>query len=90
MLEVIKLVGAIVGLATGIFTIWDRWVRGRLLAWVSAIVRTSGTPGSRGLLLQRLCKVLSSLGEFAPVESAISSPSANCRSCSCRAILRGD
>src|SRR5262245_51330675 len=36
MLETIKLVGAIVGLATGVFTVWDRWVRGRPLAWVTA------------------------------------------------------
>jgi hypothetical protein len=36
MLEAIKLVGALVGLATGIFTAWDRWARGRPLAWVTA------------------------------------------------------
>jgi SMODS and SLOG-associating 2TM effector domain 1 len=36
MLEAIKLVGAIVGLVTGIFTAWDRWARGRPLAWVTA------------------------------------------------------
>ena len=33
MLETITLVGALVGLATGAFTVWDRWVvRGRPLA----------------------------------------------------------
>jgi hypothetical protein len=36
MLEAIKLVGAIVGFATGVFTVWDRWARGRPLAWVTA------------------------------------------------------
>jgi hypothetical protein len=36
MLEAIKLVGGIVGLVTGIFTAWDRWARGRPLAWVTA------------------------------------------------------
>src|SRR5262245_12298875 len=36
MLEAIKLIGAIVGLATGAFTVWDRWARGRPLAWVTA------------------------------------------------------
>jgi hypothetical protein len=36
MLETIKFVGAIVGLVTGIFTAWDRWARGRPLAWVTA------------------------------------------------------
>jgi hypothetical protein len=33
MLEEIKLVGGIAGLATAAFTIWDRWARGRPLAW---------------------------------------------------------
>jgi hypothetical protein len=36
MVEAIKLIGAIVGLVTGIFTAWDRWARGRPLAWVTA------------------------------------------------------
>lgn len=36
MLETIKLVGGIAGLATAAFTIWDRWARGRPLAWVTA------------------------------------------------------
>jgi hypothetical protein len=36
MLEAITVVGAIVGLATGLFTVWDRWTRGRPLAWVTA------------------------------------------------------
>jgi len=44
MLEGFKLAGAIVAFATGIFTVWDRWVRGRPLAWLSATVRTSGMP----------------------------------------------
>jgi hypothetical protein len=36
MLEAIKLVGAIAGLLTTAFLIWDRWARGRPLAWVTA------------------------------------------------------
>jgi hypothetical protein len=36
MLEAIKLVGAIAGLVTTAFVIWDRWARGRPLAWVTA------------------------------------------------------
>jgi hypothetical protein len=44
MLEDIKLIGAIVGLATGLFTVWDRWARGRPLAWVTATRRFSGNP----------------------------------------------
>ena len=44
MLETITLVGAIVGLATGAFTIWDRWARGRPLVGLTATVRTSGMP----------------------------------------------
>jgi len=35
MLEAIKLVGAIAGLLTARFVIWDRWARGRPLAWVT-------------------------------------------------------
>ncbi len=35
MLEAIKLVGAIAGLMTTAFVIWDRWARGRPLAWVT-------------------------------------------------------
>ena len=35
MLEAIKLVGAIFGLLTTAFVIWDRWARGRPLAWVT-------------------------------------------------------
>jgi hypothetical protein len=34
--EDFKLAGAIVAFAVGAFTIWDRWVRGRPLAWVTA------------------------------------------------------
>jgi|GraSoi_2013_60cm_1033757.scaffolds.fasta_scaffold46262_1 hypothetical protein len=36
MLEAIKLVGGIAGLLTTAFVIWDRWARGRPLAWVTA------------------------------------------------------
>src|SRR5262249_59301643 len=36
VLEAITVVGAIVGLATGLFTVWDRWARGRPLAWATA------------------------------------------------------
>jgi hypothetical protein len=36
MLEALKLVGAIAGLLTTAFVIWDRWARGRPLAWVTA------------------------------------------------------
>ena len=36
MLEAIQLVGAIAGLVTTAFVIWDRWARGRPLAWVTA------------------------------------------------------
>jgi hypothetical protein len=36
MLEAIKLAGAIVAFVTALFTVWDRWVRGRPLAWVTA------------------------------------------------------
>jgi hypothetical protein len=44
MLEAITVIGAIVGLATGVFTVWDRWARGRPLAWVTARKRFSGNP----------------------------------------------
>jgi hypothetical protein len=44
LVEAITLVGSIVGLATGIFTVWDRWARGRPLAWVTAEKRFSGNP----------------------------------------------
>jgi hypothetical protein len=36
MLEAIKLIGAVAGLLTTAFVIWDRWARGRPLAWVTA------------------------------------------------------
>jgi hypothetical protein len=36
MLKAITQVGAIAGLLTTAFVIWDRWVRGRPLAWVTA------------------------------------------------------
>jgi len=36
MLEAVKLVGAIAGLLTTAFVVWDRWARGRPLAWVTA------------------------------------------------------
>jgi len=44
MLEPITVVGGIVGLLTGLFTVWDRWARGRPLAWVTATKRFAGTP----------------------------------------------
>jgi hypothetical protein len=43
-IEFIKTVGGFAGLATAVFTIWDRWVRGRPLAWVTAERRFSGDP----------------------------------------------
>jgi hypothetical protein len=62
MLEAFKIAGAIVAFATGAFTIWDRWLRGRPLAWLAATTRTGGTPadpcihivnpGPRGLLIR--------------------------------------
>jgi hypothetical protein len=42
MIEAIKLVGSIVGLLTGIFTVYDRYVRGRPIASLSF-----GTEGTR-------------------------------------------
>jgi hypothetical protein len=36
MLEGFKLAGAIVAFVTALFTVWDRWARGRPLAWVTA------------------------------------------------------
>jgi hypothetical protein len=36
MLEAIKFVGGLAGLLTTAFVIWDRWARGRPLAWVTA------------------------------------------------------
>jgi len=36
MLEGFKLAGAIVAFVTASFTVWDRWARGRPLAWVTA------------------------------------------------------
>lgn len=44
MLGAITVVGAVVGLLTGAFTVWDRWARGRPLAWVTAMKRFSGNP----------------------------------------------
>src|SRR5262249_8414333 len=44
MLEAIKLVGGIAGLVTTAFVIWDRWARGRPLAWVDATKRFTGNP----------------------------------------------
>jgi hypothetical protein len=35
MLEGFTLAGAIVAFVTGLFTVWDRWARGRPLAWVT-------------------------------------------------------
>jgi hypothetical protein len=36
MLETIKTIGAYAGLVTAAFVVWDRWARGRPLAWVTA------------------------------------------------------
>src|SRR5262249_9290959 len=36
MLEAFKLAGAIVAFVNALFTVWDRWARGRPLAWVTA------------------------------------------------------
>jgi hypothetical protein len=44
LLEIIKLVGSIIVLLTGIFTVWDRWVRGRPLASVTATRWFAGDP----------------------------------------------
>jgi len=52
MLEAITLIGAIVGLATGVFTVWDRWVRGRPLAWLTVTIRTGGTPADPGIRIK--------------------------------------
>jgi hypothetical protein len=62
IIEFIKTAGGIAGLASAAFLIWDRLVRGRPLAELSAIVRTSGTPadpcirivnpGTTGLLIR--------------------------------------
>jgi hypothetical protein len=62
MLEAFKLVGAIVAFATGAFTVWDRWARGRPLAWVTAIKYGGGSykylrvanPGPGGLFIRRV------------------------------------
>src|SRR4029450_13463662 len=44
MLGAITVVGAIVGLLTGVFTVWDRWARGRPLASVTATRWLAGDP----------------------------------------------
>jgi hypothetical protein len=44
MLENIKLFGGIAGLVSATFLVWDRWTRGRPLAWVTATKRFSGNP----------------------------------------------
>jgi len=36
LVEAIKLFGGIAGLLTAAFMVWDRWTRGRLMAWVTA------------------------------------------------------
>jgi hypothetical protein len=46
MLETIKTVGSFAGLATLAFTIWDRWARGRPLAWPT-IKTFQGAPFKR-------------------------------------------
>ncbi len=52
MLEAITLIGAIVGLATGVFTFWDRLARGRPLAWLTVTIRTGGTPADPGVRIK--------------------------------------
>jgi hypothetical protein len=46
MLEAFTLAGAIVPFANAVFTVWDRLLRGRPQAEVSATVRRGGTPGT--------------------------------------------
>jgi hypothetical protein len=48
MFETIKTIGSFAGLATLAFTIWDRWVRGRPLAWLTATKRF-------GILAEYIC-----------------------------------
>jgi hypothetical protein len=48
----LTLVGSVVGLLTGIFTVWDRWARGRPLAWVIATKRFAGTPGEQYICIK--------------------------------------
>jgi hypothetical protein len=48
MLEKIKLFGGIAGLITATFLVWDRWTRGRPLAWVTATRRF-------GILAEYIC-----------------------------------
>jgi hypothetical protein len=55
-------IGAMVGFATGVFTFWDRLLRGRPVAWLTVTIRTGGTlpdpgiriknPGPTDLLIQ--------------------------------------
>jgi hypothetical protein len=44
VLEIIKTVGSYAGLVSGLFLIWDRLLRGRPLAELSATARIGGTP----------------------------------------------
>jgi len=44
IIEFIKTAGGIAGLATAAFMVWDRWARGRPLAWVTATKRFAGNP----------------------------------------------
>jgi hypothetical protein len=44
LLETIQTIGSFAGLLTAAFTVWDRWLRGRPLAELSATVRRGGTP----------------------------------------------
>jgi hypothetical protein len=44
MFESIKSVGAIAGLMTAAFVIWDRWARGRPLAWPTIKTFGGGNP----------------------------------------------
>jgi hypothetical protein len=44
MLQAFTVVGAFVGLLTGIFTLWDRLSRGRPLAWLDFALRDTHSP----------------------------------------------
>lgn len=62
MLEMIKLVGSFAGLVSAAFLFWDRWVRGRPLAWVTAKKLGAASyeyirvvnPGPGGVFIRRI------------------------------------
>jgi hypothetical protein len=45
-------IGAMVGFVTGIFTLWDRCLRGRPVAWLTVTIRTGGTPADPGIRIK--------------------------------------